>query len=212
MYKKVPMLTKSLLIAIVATFFCIFLAVSVEATAPVITMNNLNKALKGETNASHKYELFAKKADEEGYKQIAKLFRAVSMAESIHLNNHRAVILSHGGTPDIVNYDLVKISSTKENLQVPLKGEKYEKNVMYPQFIKQAKADKFPDAVQSFTYAESAEKQHEKLFRDALHSLGKTPPVDYFVNKTTGATYAMNSCTMCPFKKFGPDKDYIRVR
>lgn len=207
-----PFIAKGILNAIF--FFIIFssLAISVAAKAAETTMNNLNKALRSETNASRKYELFAKKADEEGYKQVAKLFRTVSMAESIHANNHRAVILTHGGTPDIVNHDLVKVLSTKENLKEPISGEKYEQEVIYPKFIKQAKAEKWTDAMRSFTYAENAEKQHERLFKDILKNLGKNQPADYFVNKTTGATFSINSCTMCPFKKFGPDEDYIRVR
>lgn len=208
MYIKTPALTKSILITLL--FAC--LTISVAAKVSDMTMSNLNKALRGEANASHRYELFAKKADSEGYKQIAKLFRAVSMAESVHENNHRAVILTHGGHPDIIEYDIVKVGTTKENLQIPLKGETYEKNVMYPKFIKQAKVDKMPDAVKTFTYAENAEKQHEKLFRDAYNNLGKNKRVDYFVSKTTGATYALTSCSMCPFKKFGPEEDFIQIR
>jgi rubrerythrin len=193
-------------------FFCTFLTMSVYAKTLEATMNNLNQALKGETNASHKYELFAKKADAEGYKQVAKLFRAVSMAESIHRNNHKATILSLGGKPDVVNYDSVKIGTTKENLQVPVKGEAYEKEVMYPNFIKQAKVDNMPDAVKTFTFAENAEKQHEKLFEDALNNLGKNKPVDYCVSKITGATYAKDCKEKCPSGNCGEEKEYIRIK
>ena len=206
--KETPIFVKSLLVII----FCTCLAISVSAKGSQVTINNLNKALRGETNASHKYELFAKKADDENYKQVAKLFRAVSMSESIHRNNHKAVILSLGGKPDVIDYDSVKISTTKENLEVPLKGEAYEKNVMYPNFIKQAQIDKLPDAVQSFSFATKAEKQHEKMFENALKNLGKNKPVDYCVSKISGATYEIASNLKCTSRKFGLKKEYIQVK
>lgn len=208
MYIKLPILAKSLLIIL----FCSFLAVSVSAKVSQTTIDNLNKALKGETNASHKYELFAKKANEENYKQVAKLFKAVSMAESIHRNNHKAVILSLGGNPDIVNYDSVKVGTTRENLELPIKGETYEKNVMYPNFIKQAQIDKLPNAVQTFSFAANAETQHEKLYEDALKNLGKNKPVDYCVSRVSGSTYAINQNAKCPSGKFGLEQEYIRVK
>jgi len=208
MYKKMSIFMKS----IVVLLFLAFLATSVYAKGSQMTIDNLNKALKGETNASYKYELFAKKADEENYKQVAKLFRAVSIAESIHRNNHKAVILSLGGKPDIIKYDSIKVGTTKENLKGPLKGEAYEKDVMYPNFIKQAKIDKLPDAVQSFSYAAKAETQHEKLFEDALKNLGKNKRVDYCVNRVSGATYAINTNSKCYSRKFGLVQEYIRVR
>ncbi len=200
--------SKSLLILL----FGVLMGTSVFAKGAQMTIDNLNKALRGETNASYKYELFAKKADEENYKQVAKLFRAVSIAESIHRNNHKAVILSLGGKPDVIKYDSIKVGATKENLQGPLKGEAYERNVMYPNFIKQAKMDKLPDAVQTFTFAAQAETQHEKLFEDALKNLGKNKKVDYCVNRVSGATYAINTNSKCYSRKFGLVQEYIRVR
>ena len=202
----------NLIKCLVSLLVCTFLAVSVSAKASQATIDNLNKALRGETNASHKYQLFAQKADDEHYAQVAKLFRAVSMAESIHINNHKAVILELKGKPDIINYDFVKVGTTKANLENPLKGEAYEKNLMYPNFIKQAKVDNLPDAVQTFSFAQKAEAQHEKLFEDALNNLGKNKPVDYCVSRISGATYAVNENLKCPSGKFGMEQEYIRVK
>jgi len=207
MAKKIYILTNTL----VVIFFSIFMAVSAYATiSKATTMGNLNSAFKGETNASHKYELFAQQADKEGYKQIAKLFRAVSMAESIHRNNHKAVILSLGGVPNVIDFEPVQVKTTKENLQVPLKGEAYEQEIMYPNFIKLANAEKIPSAVKTFTYAKNAEKQHEKLFQDALNNFGKNKPIDYCVSRVSGATYATKS--MCPVSKCGLEEEYIRIK
>ena len=198
-------------ICIMVAFFSIFIAVSALA-AVTKTIDNLNFAYKGETNANHTYELLAKKADEDGYKQIAKLFRAVSMAESIHRNNHKAVILGLGGTPDIIDYDVVQVKSTKENLQLSIKDETHEKDVMYPEFIKQAQIDKLPDAVQTFSFAGNAEAQHEKLYEDALKNLGNNKPVDYCVSRVSGATYAITPNSKCPCGKFGLEQEYIRIK
>ena len=49
---------------------------------------NLMEAFAGESQANRKYLAFAKKADEEGFKQVAKLFRAAAAAETVHAHNH----------------------------------------------------------------------------------------------------------------------------
>lgn len=198
---------------VLIVFFTVCVAISAIAEhITSSTIDNLNKAYNGEANASHKYELFGKKADKEGFKQVGKLFRAVSMAEAVHENNHKAVILELGGKPDVINYDIVKIKSTKENLMVPLKGEANEKNVMYPKFIKQATEEKLPNAVSSFAYAQYAEAQHEKLFQDALSKLGKKTPVSYCVSRITGATSAIKVGSACQKSKCGFDNEYILVK
>ncbi|MDP7437240.1 MAG: ferritin family protein, partial [Candidatus Marinimicrobia bacterium] len=42
------------------------------------TMDNLKDAFAGESQANRKYLAFAKRADEEGFGQAAKLFRAAA--------------------------------------------------------------------------------------------------------------------------------------
>jgi len=48
------------------------------------TADHLKEAFAGESQANRKYLAFAKKAEEEGYNQIAKLFRAAAEAETVH--------------------------------------------------------------------------------------------------------------------------------
>ena len=62
------------------------------------TLENLQAAFDGESNARNKYLAFAKKAGEEGYGEVASLFRAAAKAEEIHANNHAVVIRKLGGT------------------------------------------------------------------------------------------------------------------
>ena len=158
------------------------------ASVPQRTLENLNAAIQGEANASHRYALFAKKADEEGYRQVAKLFRAASLAESIHQRNHEKVIRDLGLEPRRPTIEDVRVGTTRENLDVPIKGEANEQDEMYPAYVKQARSDNVPAAVRSFTYALDTESEHLKLFQEALANLGHNAPTDYYVGKVSGDT------------------------
>jgi rubrerythrin len=164
------------------------LAFAESTFKPTQTIDNLNAAIEGEANASHRYELFARRADEEGYAQVAKLFRAAALAESIHQKNHEKVMRDLGVEPKSPSLEDVKVGTTRQNLEVPIKGESNEKDEMYPQMVKQARRDKVPGAVTSFTYALSTEAEHARLFKDALAKLGHNPRVDYYVGETSGDT------------------------
>jgi len=170
------------------------------------TLQNLEAAYNGESNAHAKYLLFAQKADEEGYGEVASLFRAAARAEEIHLTNHAAVIRELGAEPQ-AKIETPEIKSTRQNLEDSAnKGEAYERDTMYPKFIKQAKLENVPDAVQSFEYARTAEAQHFKLFAEALSNLenmrGKSRT--YYVCNICGFTStekAAAECAGCPVHK-----------
>jgi len=85
------------------------------------TMDNLKEAFTGESEANRKYLAFAKKAEEEGFLQVARLFRAAAYAETVHAHNH----LQFMGA----------IKSTEENLKTAIEGEVAEFKEMYPQMI-----------------------------------------------------------------------------
>src|SRR5450759_1883685 len=89
------------------------------------TISNIKSAIIGETTASEKYAAYSKKAKEEGFTQIALLFEAASKSESIHANNHRAVLEQLGVKMDDFKTDY-KVKTTKENLEDAYKGESYE--------------------------------------------------------------------------------------
>ena len=161
---------------------------SQEGRKPTQTIANLNAAIEGEANASHRYTLFARRADDEGYAQVAKLFRAAALAESLHQRNHEKVLRDLGVTPKSPTLEDVKVGTTRENLEVPVKGESKEQEEMYPAMVKQARRDNVPEAITSFTYALNTEAEHATLFRDALAQLGHNPRVDYYVGQTSGDT------------------------
>ncbi|AKQ47590.1 hypothetical protein TH63_09215 [Rufibacter radiotolerans] len=155
------------------------------------TLQNLEKAYQAEANATRRYEQFAAKATEEKQLQIAKLFRAISRSEAIHMKNHKAAIMKLGGKPGALVYEQVQVKTTRENLKEPIEGEKQETEASYPQFVKTARQEKAPAAVTTFTYALNAEAQHEKLLEEALDHFGKNKKMDYYVSNVTGSTIAV---------------------
>jgi len=136
------------------------------------TVDNLQTAFNGESHAHHRYAAFAKKADEEGYGEVASLFRAASRAEEIHASNHAAVIRKLGAEPKATIETTVP-ASTKENLEVAIAGEVYERDQMYPAFLTEAKASKNGEAIRTFTYALKTEAEHARLYTEALQNLDK---------------------------------------
>jgi rubrerythrin len=176
------------------------------------TLENLQSAFNGESNAHARYLAFAQKADEEGYAQVASLFRAAAKAETIHAKSHSEVIKKMGGVPK-ANIEKVEVKSTKENLETAIKGETYEKDTMYPEFIKIAKEEKNMDALQSFNYAKTAEIEHAKLYSDALKNLDSlkgAKKIDYYVCTVCGFTTTKIDFAKCPSCFNAVDK-FIKV-
>jgi rubrerythrin len=149
------------------------------------SIEDLKAAFAGESQANRKYTAFARKADEEGHAQVAKLFRAAAAAETVHALSHLKVLNGVG--------------STKENLEAAIAGENYEAVTMYPEFIKDAEAEGNRPALRSFKYALDVEKIHEALYREALANLGTAGETfDYYVCPVCGYTVAKGAPASCP--------------
>ncbi len=148
------------------------------------TIDNLKNAFAGESQANRKYLAFAKKAEEEGFKQVARLFRAAAEAETVHSHAHLRVL---GG-----------VKSTKENIQEAIGGETFEFTKMYPQMIEEAKKEGNKQAVQSFDFANKVEKIHADLYQKALNNLGKNEAADYYVCQVCGNTVENTAPDKCP--------------
>lgn len=148
------------------------------------TMDNLKEAFAGESQANRKYLAFAKKADEEGYTQVAKLFRAAAEAETVHAHNHLKVMDG--------------IGSTSENLKAAISGEEEEFEAMYPDFIKEAESDGNKSAVWTFDVANKVEEIHAELYTKALEALGDNEEVDYYVCGHCGNTVENEAPDVCP--------------
>jgi rubrerythrin len=154
------------------------------------TEQNLQNAFAGESQANRKYLAFAKKAEEEGFAQVAKLFRAAAAAETIHAHNHLRA--------------LAGVKSTKENLMTAIIGETYEFQQMYPPMIDDAKTEGQDYALRSFNLANEVEKVHAALYKKALEDLGKNASADYYVCSVCGYTAegeAPDDCPVCRAKR-----------
>lgn len=154
--------------------------------------DNLKAAFTGESMANRTYLAFAKKADAEGYPQIAKLFRAAAAAETVHAHNH---LQRMGG-----------IGTTMDNLKEAVAGEKYEFQTMYPEFIEEATKEGDNRALWSFEVANKVEKIHARLFEKALEEIGKNEDVDYYVCSVCGHTHEGKPEDNCPVCGAPPSK------
>lgn len=179
---------------------------SASAKVSEQTLKNLNTAFQGESNAANRYAAFAKKADEEGNAQVAKLFRAAAAAEAIHRDCHKETILKLEGTPATFQLDPVTPETTAANLKAAIAGETHERDKMYPEFIATAKADDSQPAIRTLQFALVAEKEHAKLYQQALDTLGKNAAADYYVCKTCGMTLTALPPKRCPSCRKSPDE------
>jgi rubrerythrin len=153
----------------------------------VKTDENLKAAFAGESQANRMYLAFAKKADEEGLTQIAKLFRAAAQSETVHALNHLKV--------------MGQVKSTVDNLGTAVSGETYEFKKMYPDFIADAQKEGNKPAQVSFDYANKVEQIHAALYQKALDALkNKKEPAkaDYWVCPVCGNTFEGSTPDMCP--------------
>ena len=162
----------------------------------MVSMDNLQEAFAGESQANRKYLAFAKKAEQDGLPQVAKLFRAAAEAETIHAHAHFRVM---GG-----------ISSTTENLEAAVEGEGFEFQEMYPKFLAEAQAEGMKPAEISFKNALAVEEIHHGLYSKALEAVkggSDMPATSVYVCPVCGNTVeggVPDTCPICsvPGSKF----------
>jgi rubrerythrin len=151
------------------------------------SIDNLKAAFAGESQANRRYTAFAKKADAEGYPQIAKLFRAAAAAETVHALNHLRAMDG--------------VQGTAANLEVAIAGENYEVVSMYPTMLAEGQEEGDKRASLSFNYALQTEKVHEMLYRQAAESFAKgkdIPEKEYYVCPVCGMTHEGPLVGRCP--------------
>ena len=149
------------------------------------TEQYLKEAFAGESQANRKYLAFAAKADQEGYPQVARLFRAAAEAETIHAHSHLRALNG--------------IRSTRENLLEAVDGETHEFTKMYPEMIEAAKAEGHKVGQRSFSYANEVEKIHARLYQSLLDNLGKPGETyPYYICPVCGLTAEKEAPDICP--------------
>jgi rubrerythrin len=148
------------------------------------TEDNFMAAFAGESQANRKYLAYAKQAEKEGLPQVAKLFRAVAEAETIHALAH----LRSAG----------KVGATMDNLKAAIAGETHEFTKMYPEMIKDAEAEGEKVAQKYFGWVNAVEEIHSKLYQKALDAQGKLENVDYYLCFVCGYTHEGPHDDKCP--------------
>lgn len=181
--------------------------------ANIKTTENMLAAFKGETTASAKYAAYSKKAEQEGYHEIALLFKAASTAENIHAVNHKAVLQESGVSIPAFKPEFT-VKTTKENLQDAITGETYEITTMYPEFLTAANAAGNQLAMISLNYAYKTEKKHKVYYEAALNALQnntvKTLPTVFYICPTCGNTYETKAPARCGISMTSGEK-FIKI-
>jgi len=171
-----------------------------------MTETNLKSAFAGESQAHMRYAIFADRAEEKGFPNIARLFIVVSYAERVHASNHYKNIKSKG---DAVTVSMAGFGSTttSEDLQIGIDGENFEVEEMYPAYLEIAKMQKEYAAEISFRYAWEAEKTHAEFYRRAKEAadegndleLGPVGVCEVFGHTVEGEP--PDVCPICKAKK-----------
>jgi rubrerythrin len=151
------------------------------------TEENLKTAFAGESQANRRYLMFAEKAEKEGYRQAARLFRAAADAETVHARNHFAAMDGVG--------------STRDNLTAAAMGEHHEFTRMYPPMIEKAEEEQNARAARSFNLANEVEQIHHRLFEAMLKAVESSQTVKeepVFVCQVCGNTVPGQAPDKCP--------------
>ncbi len=155
----------------------------------------LGEAFSGESMAHMKYLAFASVAEKEGFKNVSRLFRAISYAEQVHATNHAKV--------------LGYIGNTEENLKAGIEGELYEVDEMYPAFDAVVNLQGEQEAHRSINYALEAEKIHSQLYKKALESVKEKKDIDIdeiYICPVCGYTHIGTPPDTCPVCNVSKDK------
>lgn len=158
-----------------------------ERTTSMSTTDDLAYAFAGESQANRKYLAWAEKADEEGKPGVAKLFRAVAAAETVHAIAH---LKAMGG-----------VEATAANLGKAIAGEHEEFTEMYPPMVARAEAEGNRKAARSMRFALEVEKVHHDLFQAALEAVkagGDLGEIELHVCPVCGHTVIGSVPDACP--------------
>lgn len=153
------------------------------------TEKNLLKAFAGESQARARYQLFAKKAQKEGYRQIADLFMETAENERVHANRFFSFL--EGGDLEITaTYPAGVVGTTLENLKAAAMGENEEWTELYPEFARVAKEEGFPKVAAAFEFIAKAEVEHEKRYNKLAENIEK----DMVFKRETAMRWKCNKC------------------
>lgn len=175
-----------------------FNVVSGSTTEVGTTLDNLKAAVTGETGASAKYAAFAEAAEAAGYTQIARLFRATSEAEQVHIAMEYKLVQAEDPEWAKPVADTPVVEACDLNLIAAANGEIYETSDMYPAFIKKAQEEGNDKAVRVFTRAKLAESVHAERYMEAYNNIDAADDDAYFLCPVCGYIEKGDDFEVCP--------------
>ena len=175
-----------------------FNVVSGSTTEVGTTLDNLKAAVTGETGASAKYAAFAEAAEAAGYTQIARLFRATSEAEQVHIAMEYKLVQAEDPEWAKPVADAPVVEACDLNLIAAANGEIYETSDMYPAFIKKAQEEGNAKAVQVFTRAKLAESVHAERYLDAYNNIDAPDDDKFYLCPICGYIHKGEDFEKCP--------------
>jgi rubrerythrin len=134
-----------------------------------MTEQNLINAFGGESQAHMRYLHFANQAEKDGYRNVARLFRAIAHAEYIHAGDHYRELKHLQGGYVANSMAAFGPGDTNKNLELSIMGESFEIEEMYPVYMEIAKFQEEMGAQKSFEWSYMTEKMHKMLFEKAKH-------------------------------------------
>ncbi|UCD92385.1 MAG: rubrerythrin family protein [Methanobacteriota archaeon] len=173
-----------------------------------MTEMNLKSAFAGESQARNRYDIYAGKAEVDGFPNVARLFRAVAYAEHLHAKSHFKV-LKQAEDELTVSGGGFGFKDTSENLVVAIEGETFEVEEMYPAYLKVAEEQEEKSAARSFSWALEAEKMHQKLYTKAKEAVDGGNDVDLGpiqICEICGWTVEGDAPDECPLCKARKDR------
>jgi rubrerythrin len=136
------------------------------------TERNILTAFAGESQARNRYTYFAKQAKKDGYVHLSNIFEETANQEKEHAK--RLFKFLEGGEVEIqAAFPAGKIGTTMENLHEAANGEKYEHEIMYPEFAKAAMEEGFPEVAAAMEAIAIAEQLHERRYRSFIANIEK---------------------------------------
>jgi rubrerythrin len=148
------------------------------------TAKNVHDAFVGEAKAYQRLLEYANKAEDEGFSQVAHLFRAVASSEGVHSRRHFRLLES--------------IRDTQSNMEQAFQQENAVNGIYYPKMLKEAEEDGEKTAALVFTHARDVEGVHSKLYRKALDHLAEEKSVEYHVCGVCGYLHENEPPDTCP--------------
>ncbi|MGV8123976.1 MAG: rubrerythrin family protein [Candidatus Xenobiia bacterium LiM19] len=152
-----------------------------------VTEQSLKTAFSNESQDNMRYLLFAEKAKEEGFNNLARLFQSIAYAERVHAKKYLQC--------------LNDISSSQENLQTALTSEKFQIEELFPSFFQVAGLQNEVEAQIGFNCSLETEQVHAMLFSRALENVQQGKDIilgNIHICKSCGYTLEGEPPPTCP--------------